>query len=197
MVGLIHNFGQILLNPRAQVRLAPNVVGMPGAAAGSFAALTAASMAAAPQPFGPQPTLGGNPVPGKSAANLSTRGGFVAADFAHYLGHSTGTGQCVALVQAASPGIGPTRNWVCGAPVRGNTSLRPGTAIATFDHNERYANATDGSSHAAIYLGQDERGIQVMDQWSGSAGAVRTIPWSNPSGVPANTGNAFHVVRSA
>ncbi len=134
---------------------------------------------------------------GGAAAKLGTAGGFVAAEFAHYLGHSAGSGQCVALVQATSPGIGPTRTWRCGSPVRGNTDLRPGTAIATFNGADRYANATDGSSHAAIYLGQNERGIQVMDQWAGSAAAVRTIPWDNPSGVAANTGTAFHVVQPA
>ena len=125
-----------------------------------------------------------------AAARLGTAGGFVAADFAQYLGRSTGSGQCVALVQAANPGIGPTRNWKCGSPVRGNTDLRPGTAIATF-------HGADRSSHAAIYLGQNERGIQVLDQWAGSAAAVRTIPWNNPGGVAANTGTAFHVVRPA
>lgn len=133
----------------------------------------------------------------RAAAKLGTPGGFMAADFAQYLGRSTGSGQCVALVQAANPGIGLTRTWKCGPPVQGNTDLRPGTAIATFNSADRYANATDGSSHAAIYLGQNERGIQVMDQWAGSAAAVRTIPWNNPSGVAANTGTAFHVVQSA
>lgn len=132
-----------------------------------------------------------------TAARLDTAGSLVAADYAQYLGRSAGSGQCVALVQAASPGLGHTRNWTCGEPVRGNTDLRPGTAIATFNAADRYANATDGSSHAAIYLGQNERGIQVMDQWAGSTAAVRTIPWTNPSGVPANTGTAFHVVRPA
>ena len=81
--------------------------------------------------------------------------------------------------------------------VRGNTGLQPGTAIATFDGSARYANATDGSSHAAIYLGQNERGIQVMDQWAGSTAAVRTITSTNPGGKAANTGSAFHVVHSA
>ena len=166
----------------------------PNAAAGSFAALAAASMAAMPGP-GQQVVQGGGTAGPRAAARLGTAGSFVAADFAQYLGRSTGSGQCVALVQAANPGIGPTRNWKCGPPVRGNTDLRPGTAIATFNAADRYANATDGSSHAAIYLGQNERGIQVMDQWAGSAAAVRTIPWSNPNGVAANTGTAFHVVR--
>ena len=162
-------------------------------------------MAATPKTSVPQMTPGsGTAGPraigssnGGGAAKLGTAGSFVAADFAQYLGRSAGSGQCVALVQAASPGIGPTRTWRCGPAVRGNTDLRPGTAIATFNSTDRYANATDGSSHAAIYLGQNERGIQVMDQWAGSAAAVRTIPWTNPSGMAANTGTAFHVVQPA
>ncbi len=81
--------------------------------------------------------------------------------------------------------------------MQGNTNLKPGTVIATFNDSDRYANALDGSSHAAIYLGQNERGLQVVDQWAGSAAAVRTIPWSNPGGVAANTGGAFHVVSHA
>lgn len=40
-----------------------------------------------------------------------------------------------------------------------------GTAIATFDEQGRYINDTTGKSHAAIYLGQDPTGIQVLDQW--------------------------------
>jgi len=196
-VGLIQNLGLVLRNPPAQVRLLPAGPRVPNAAAGSFAALAAASMAAMPG-FGQQGTQGGGATGATGAAGrLGTAGGFMAADFAQYLGRSTGSGQCVALVQAANPGIGPTRNWKCGPPVRGNTDLRPGTAIATFSGADRYANATNGSSHAAIYLGQNERGIQVMDQWAGSAAAVRTIPWHNPSGVAANTGTAFHVVRPA
>lgn len=177
----------------------PTGPGTPDAAAGTFAALTAASMAAMSRTPAPQNGMGAGPRMAAmgGAAGLGTAGGFVAADYAHYLGRSAGSGQCVALVQAASPDIGSTRNWKCGAPVRGNTELRPGTAIATFNTADRYANATDGSSHAAIYLGQNERGIQVMDQWAGSAAAVRTIPWTNPGGAAANTGTAFHVVAPA
>ena len=176
------------------MRLLPGGPGAPNTAVGSFAALAAASMAAMENP-GQQAVRKSGTV--GSAARLGTAGGFMAADFAQYLGRSTGSGQCVALVQAASPGIGPTRNWRCGPPVRGNTDLRPGAAIATFNAADHYANATDGSSHAAIYLGQNERGIQVMDQWAGNAAAVRTIPWNNPSGIAANTGTAFHVVHPA
>jgi hypothetical protein len=69
--------------------------------------------------------------------------------------------------------------------------------IATFNASNRYANARDGSSHAAVYLGQNASGVQVLDQWAGSPAAVRVIPWHNPSGVAANTGSAFRVVRTA
>lgn len=207
VVGLIQNLGRVLQYPHAQIRLAP---------AGSLTSFSEASMAATtklrslqdlqrgmgdlgPRGWTPVPEAKAisNPPPGKAMPNPGARGQFVGTDYARYIGRSTGSGQCVALVQAASPSIGPTRTWTCGAAVQGNTGLQPGTAIATFDSSARYANATDGSSHAAIYLGQNERGIQVVDQWAGSVAAVRTIPWSNPSRKAANTGSAFHVGHSA
>lgn len=120
-----------------------------------------------------------------------------APDLSSYIGRSVGTGQCVALVKAANPSLGPASGWIGGASVQGNKSLAPGTPIATFNSADRYANATDGSSHAAIYLGQDQHGVLVLDQWAGSSAAVRTIPWSNPGAAAANTGAAFRVVRPA
>lgn len=126
-------------------------------------------------------------------AAVGAGGGSVAAGFERFLGQSVGSGQCVALVQAADPNVGLTRTWTQGAQVMGNTELKPGTAIATFDGSGRYANATDGSSHAAIYLGQNAQGIQVQDQWAGQPSQVRTIRW-NSGGTASNTGSAFHVV---
>lgn len=122
---------------------------------------------------------------------------YVAASYSQYVGQSVGSGECVALVQAADPAVGLTRTWVQGQQVQGATDLQPGTIIATFDSSGRYANATDGSSHAAIYLGQNDQGIQVLDQWAGSPAAIRTIRWSNPNGTAANTGSAFYVVSHA
>ncbi len=207
VVALIQNLGLVLQNPRARVCLAPTGPALPNPTAGSFAAFSAASMAAMPRPLGLQdaprnlasygPRTGDGSSPGKAAIDAVSGGQPIATDYARYIGRSAGSGQCVALVQAANPSIGLTRTWKSGAAVRGNTGLVPGTAIATFDGSARYANALDGSSHAAIYLGQNERGIQVMDQWAGSAAAVRTIPWTNPSGKAANTGSAFHVVQTA
>ena len=207
VMALIQNLGLVLQNPRARVCLAPMGPTLPNSTAGSFAAFSTASMAAMPKPLGLQdgprnlasygPRTGNGPSAGKPAPDAAAGSQPVATDYARYIGRSAGSRQCVALVQATNPSIGLTRTWKCGAAVRGNTDLAPGTAIATFDGAARYANALDGSSHAAIYLGQNERGIQVMDQWAGSTAAVRTIPWTNPSGKAANTGSAFHVVRSA
>jgi hypothetical protein len=118
-----------------------------------------------------------------------------AMPLSRLLGRSVGSGQCVALVQATSPDIGRTAGWVRGEKVQGNFALRPGTPIATFAPDGHYANATDGSSHAALYLGQTAEGVQVLDQWRGSAAAVRTIPWHAQGATAANTGRAFHVIR--
>lgn len=130
---------------------------------------------------------------GQGGAATGNTGAMIATGYDQYLGQSVGSGQCVALVQAADSDVGLTRTWTQGAAVMGNSSLQPGTAIATFNGSGHYANATDGSSHAAIYLGQNAQGIQVMDQWAGHAASSRTIPWSNTSGS-ANTGSAFYVI---
>lgn len=118
----------------------------------------------------------------------------VATSWAQYEGQAVGSGQCVALVQAADSAVGLTRTWAQGSQVQGNVQIRPGTTIATFDAGGRYANATDGSSHAAIYLGQNEQGIQVLDQWLGRPATYRTIRWSSESGTASNTGSRFYVV---
>ncbi len=131
---------------------------------------------------------------GVSLASASSDGtASVSTNASQYLGQNVGTGQCVALVQAADPNVGLTKTWTQGDAVQGNTSIQPGTAIATFDGSGHYANATDGSSHAAIYLGQNAQGIQVEDQWLGQPAHTRTISWNNTTGA-ANTGTAFHVV---
>ena len=98
---------------------------------------------------------------------------------------------------AVEPSLGPTATWTAGAPVQGNTALRVGTVIATFNSAGQYANATDGSSHAAIYLGQDSSGLHVLDQWAGKDASVRTIPWSHPGAAAANTGATYRVVETS
>jgi len=138
----------------------------------------------------------GTPAPeavNSSTGDPSSSGpGSVAQGWDSFARQSPGSGQCVVLVQAADPAVGLTRTWVQGQQVQGNAALVPGTIIATFNSQGQYANATDGSSHAAIYLGQNAQGIQVLDQWAGSPAAYRTIRWSGVTS--ANSESTFHVV---
>src|SRR5271165_3675091 len=137
-------------------------------------------------------SVGNGGAAGGGAATGS--GSFVAASYSQYLGQSVGSGQCAVLVETADPSVGLTSTWVQGAAVQGNTSLAPGTIIATFGPDGTYTGLQDGSAHAAIYLGQNGQGIQVEDQWAGQPVHLRTIPWTSVSGVAANTGTDFYVV---
>lgn len=69
--------------------------------------------------------------------------------------------------------------------------------IATFDANGKYTNSTDGTSHAAIYVGQDAAGLQVWDQWTAQPVHQRTIRFQGgAAGVkPVNDGDAFYVIE--
>jgi hypothetical protein len=118
-----------------------------------------------------------------------------------FLGKVVPDGQCVALVKAAC-GCPQTALWKRGALVKG-IPLAYGTAIATFDppsaeHPEGlYGNHTDGRSHAAVYLGQDVVGIQVMDQWLGQPVHKRTLRFrgGEPGVKDVNNGDKFYVVE--
>jgi hypothetical protein len=110
---------------------------------------------------------GGNP-----AAAAPSR--YVADNPRQWIGRpSVGTGKCVPLVQAAA-GAPRSTEWRRGVPVHGSTTIRPGTAIATFDSDGRY------TGHNAIYLGQDANGIQVVDQWNNRQNG-RTVSQHQPS----------------
>ncbi len=117
--------------------------------------------------------------------------------YAGFIGQTTGDGQCVALVKAIHPGLGFTTTWQRGPAVQGNMALQPGTVIATFAADGRYTSATDGSSHTAIYLGQNTTGVEVLDQWRGQPAAVRTIPWTSPGGSAADNGRRYFVVDAS
>ena len=108
-----------------------------------------------------------------------------------------GNGECVTLVKKAAGIAATTRDWKPGAAVKGAT-IKEGTAIATFVKG-RY------TGHAALYLGQNADGIQVVDQWAvrknkdgvvirqAQAPHMRTIRW-NGVGV-SNNGMLFHVIN--
>lgn len=99
---------------------------------------------------------------------------YVAAAPREFEQQSVGNGHCVAYARSAAS-MPPSLGWKQGAAVHGAADLPAGTAIATFDKNGKYGNHEDGSSHVAIYLGQNERGIQVLDQWFDHPVHERTI----------------------
>ena len=133
------------------------------------------------------------------SAPAAPPGRYVSSTPRAWIGHPpVGTGECVPLVRAAT-GAPLAAEWRRGAPVQGNTAIRPGTAIATFDSNGHY----DG--HAAIYLGQDAYGIQVIDQWNirNPAGNItgqqppheRTLYLGNSHHNWINRGESYYVVK--
>jgi hypothetical protein len=113
-----------------------------------------------------------------------------------FAGKTVGTGQCVALVEYACPGMPHTAQWKAGPLVKGS-ALKSGTAIASFDPDGTYGNHTDGRSHAAIYVSQDPEGLLVWDQWAGQVTHQRVIRFKDPGdGLNANNGNAFSVIET-
>ena len=121
---------------------------------------------------------------------------YVAADPEGYVkaGKAVGSGQCVALVQAAT-NAPHTSLWTEGPAVWGNTNIPVGTAIATFIDG-KYPSKPHGN-HAAIYMGQDATGIQVIDQWLGQKPHKRTIRINNSSSNIVNHADAYSVILSA
>jgi hypothetical protein len=123
---------------------------------------------------------------------------YVAIRPEQYLGLSIGNGHCVAYVRkAANAPIAKT--WKEGADVQGNTSIRRGTVIATFQDGA-YQNQTNGDSHAAIYLEQTPHGIWVLDQWINSKKGrqpvhKRLIRFKEGRGKPNDDGSAYSVVE--
>jgi len=121
---------------------------------------------------------------------------YVARNPQAYSGKVVTTGQCVAFAQAAS-GAPNTSVWKQGKLVKGEPAIAAGTVIATFDASGKYTNSTDGTSHAAIYLEQDTKGILVWDQWVGQPVHQRWIRFQGgaPGVKPVNDGDAFYVVE--
>ena len=120
---------------------------------------------------------------------------FIATQPASYLGTVVGDGHCVAYVRAAA-NVPPTAQWRAGEPVwRQLDTLDPGTAIATFDPQGQYANNTDGSSHAAIFLGPDVNGFAVYDQWKLHPVARRVIRAKGGVGPACDDADAYQVIE--
>jgi hypothetical protein len=120
---------------------------------------------------------------------------WVASNPEAYKGQAVGNGQCVAFVETAAQ-TPRTADWKRGVLVRGNDVPR-GTAIATFDDDGTYGNHTDGTSHAAILVAEQDDGLLVWDQWKNHPVSQRTIHFRNGAGDPVNDGDQFYVIEQA
>jgi hypothetical protein len=132
---------------------------------------------------------------GDLASPSLAAGPYLAARPEAFEGRAVGAGHCVDFVKAAA-GVPRTAAWRRGAVVRGNPGLARGTAIATFEADGTYTSRT--GNHAAIYLGQDETGIWVYDQWQGQRVHRRLIRFEGGRGSnrggKSNDGKRFAVI---
>lgn len=104
--------------------------------------------------------------------------------------NTAGEAQCVELLKQAL-GAPDHTHWSPGMAVSRDTPLTPGTAIATFDENGHYPNNSTGQ-HAAIYLGQDDTGVQILEQYVPKGPhdehpkiKTNTLYWSPHPGSPS------------
>jgi hypothetical protein len=116
-------------------------------------------------------------------------------DLTAYEGRVVGDGHCVAFVRKAT-GLPSTAHWRRGPKVRAANLIR-GTAIATFNHEGRYDNATDGTSHAAILLEDTTAGLMVLDQWVGHPVGPRTIRYQSGAQDAVNDGERYFAIETA
>jgi hypothetical protein len=146
----------------------------------------------------PQSLAGPTTQPPASSADSATNLANMKPNAGGYVGD---TQQCVSLVKATA-GLGPTSSWSKGST--DITTWSPNQPIAVFDGNGRYGNHTDGSSHAAIFLGIAQTGqharftgkpaIRVYDQWAGHPASERII-YSNPSRAVVNNASNYAAIN--
>lgn len=113
-----------------------------------------------------------------------------------YISPVTNETECVAFIQAAIVGVPATSAWKPGKKVsQTELGILPGTAIATFVDGKYPGKGQP--KHAAIYLGQDGEGIQVLDQWKAQGKVLkRTIRWIVDVGTRiSNDGTKFSVIE--
>jgi hypothetical protein len=119
---------------------------------------------------------------------------FVVEDPGRHSGRAVANGHCVRYVQEAG-GVPHSSRWRRGEKVRGSGAA-PGTVIATFDPNGLYGNHTDGSSHAAVLIAEEDTGLRVWDQWVGHPVSQRVIRFRGGQGRKVNDGDQFHIVET-
>jgi uncharacterized membrane protein len=108
-----------------------------------------------------------------------------------------GGDECVGLVRALT-GLGPSSGWRPAATVviagRVRDDLRPGTAIATFDVNGKYASV---NPHTAIVLRKvDDLTVEVVDQnYFGWSGYPRIVAKHSRLRIGAPSGSTSDLTR--
>jgi hypothetical protein len=108
------------------------------------------------------------------------------------------TGTCASLVQHHSK-VDVTSGWKEGALVKGSTTIKRGTAIATFV-NGKYPNEETGN-HAAFYVSQAEDGLWIVEQFKSLNKPQKTklsFQGKNSDGKyvdPSNNGDAFSIIE--
>ncbi len=113
--------------------------------------------------------------------------------------NAAGQTECVEFIKQTL-NAPATKLWREGTRVRKLNSgerdtIARGAAIATFVAG-RYPQHGITDKHAAIYLGQNSEGIQVLDQWNEKGRVLpRTIPWKPHRPGLSNDGNAFSVIE--
>jgi len=113
--------------------------------------------------------------------------------------NSEGHTECVEFIKQtlSAPATGQWREGLKVQQLSAGVAdpVAKGTAIATFV-NGRYPQQGNTGKHAAIYLGQNAEGIQVLDQWR-AQGRVqpRTIPWQPRRSGLSNDGKAYSVIE--
>ena len=119
----------------------------------------------------------------------------VARNYSQYLGTVVGSGHCVDLVQICST-VGHTcRTGAAVTCVRGDVHLRRRASSRRSTYAGQYANATDGSSHAAILLGEEVNGLLVQEQYVGQPTHHRLISFRNGEGDACNDGDRVTTVQ--
>jgi len=116
---------------------------------------------------------------------------YVGIGYKNLQGHT----ECVEFIKQTL-GAPITAIWKEGKKItQGDLTITPGTAIATLVDG-KYPQTGSSGMHAAIYLGQNASGIQVLDQWR-AQGMVkpRTIHWTPTKTGLSNDGNAFSVIE--
>lgn len=112
------------------------------------------------------------------------------------LKNANGKAECVELIKQKM-GAPASSQWQEGTKITRGVDVAPGTAIATFIDGH-YPNNPTGQ-HAAIYLGQDSRGIKVLEQYKNINGMkmkIRVIPWipTKPGASLSNNGSAYSII---